>query len=152
MTREGVGVTGCATPNVGVSRGEYNPIGVGPVIVKAFPDAARAFCYVSLGTAQLVHFEVFVGAVSKQLRAARSEVGEPGDVLLGCEGSCVVKIDCGHTFLLSVRSVDYAMAHGWLQAKAACPALLPVVRGHALSRPGYYSEVMTVKSNARGFL
>jgi hypothetical protein len=30
-----------------------------------------------------MHLEVLVGAVAKKLRAARPEVGEPGDVLLG---------------------------------------------------------------------
>jgi len=29
----------------------------------------------------MMHLEVFVGAVAKDLRAARSEVGEPGDII-----------------------------------------------------------------------
>ena len=33
-----------------------------------------------------MHLEVLVGAVAEQLRAARPEVGEPGDELLGGRG------------------------------------------------------------------
>ena len=33
-----------------------------------------------------MHLKVLVGAVAKELRAARPEVGEPGDVLLGRRG------------------------------------------------------------------
>jgi hypothetical protein len=63
MAREGVGVAGCASPDVGVGRGEYDVVGVGPVVVQAFPDAARTFGDVSLRAAQLMHFEVSVGAI-----------------------------------------------------------------------------------------
>jgi hypothetical protein len=31
----------------------------------------------------MVHLEILVGAVAKELRAAGPEIGEPGDVLLG---------------------------------------------------------------------
>src|SRR5260221_14761874 len=47
-----------------------------------------------------MHLEVIVGAVAKKLRAARPEVGEPGDVLLGRRGSCLVQVDRGHAFSL----------------------------------------------------
>jgi hypothetical protein len=52
-----------------------------------------------------MHLEVLVGAVAKELRAARPEVGEPGDVLLGCQGGCLVEVDfslrhCRSPFLL----------------------------------------------------
>ena len=49
--------------------------------VQAFPDAARAFRDVGLRAAPVMHLEVLVGAVAKELRAARPEVGKPGDVL-----------------------------------------------------------------------
>jgi len=41
-----------------------------------------------------MHLEVLIGAVAKELRAARPEVGESGDVLLGRRGGClVVEVD-----------------------------------------------------------
>ena len=43
-----------------------------------------------------MHLEVPVGAVAKELRAPGPEVGEPGDVLLGRQGGCLVQVDCGH--------------------------------------------------------
>ena len=75
MTHEGVGVAGRASPYVRVSRRESDVFGVGPVVVQAFPDAAGAFGDVSLRAAQLMHLEIFVGAVVEELRAARPEVG-----------------------------------------------------------------------------
>jgi hypothetical protein len=75
-------------------------VGIGPVVVQAFPDAARAFRDVGLRGATVMHLEVLVGAVAKKLRAARPEVGEPGDVLLGRRGSCLVQVDRGPAFSL----------------------------------------------------
>jgi hypothetical protein len=46
-----------------------------------------------------MHFEVLVGAVAKDLRAAKPEVGEPGDVLLGRQSGRLVKMT--DTILLS---------------------------------------------------
>ena len=43
-----------------------------------------------------MHLEVLVGAVAKQLRAARPEVGEPGDELLGRRGGRLVEMDGRH--------------------------------------------------------
>src|SRR4029077_5940678 len=39
---EGVGVAGPASPDVRVGRGHDDTIGIGPVVVQAFPDASRA--------------------------------------------------------------------------------------------------------------
>jgi hypothetical protein len=51
--------------------------------------------------AQAVHFEVAIGAVREELGTARSEVGEPGDELLG-GGSCrLVEVKGGHGVLLN---------------------------------------------------
>src|SRR5262249_39787485 len=50
--------------------------------VQPFPDAICTFRDVGLGGAAVVHLEVLVSTVAKELRAARPEVGEPGDVLL----------------------------------------------------------------------
>ena len=47
-TREGVGVARRASPGVGVGGGEDNAVGIGPVVVQAFPDAARDFRDVGL--------------------------------------------------------------------------------------------------------
>ena len=49
-----------------------------------------------------MHLEVPVGAVAKELRAPGPEVGEPGDVLLGRRGGCLVQVDRGHACLLSL--------------------------------------------------
>src|SRR5215831_2281164 len=92
---EGVGVAGRASPRVGVGRREDDVVGIGPVVVQAFPDAARAFRDVGLRGATVMHLEVLVGAVAKKLRAARPKAGEPGDVLLGRRGSCLVQVDRG---------------------------------------------------------
>jgi hypothetical protein len=100
--REGVGVAGRASPRVGVGRREDDVVGIGPVVVQAFPDAARAFRDVGLRGAAAMHLEVLVGAVAKELRAARPEVGEPGDVLLGRQGGCLVEVDRGHACSFSL--------------------------------------------------
>ena len=46
--------------------------------------------------ALVVHLQVVVGAVAEELRAARPEVGEPGDELLGRRGGRLVDVDRGH--------------------------------------------------------
>src|SRR5215471_3542235 len=48
-----------------------------------------------------MHLEVLVRAVGKELLAPRSEVGEPGDVLLGRQGGCLVEMKRGHRRLLT---------------------------------------------------
>src|SRR5262249_48313946 len=93
LTRKGVGVAGRASPNVGVGRRENAAVGIGPVVVQAFPDAARAFSHVGLRRAAVMYLEVFVGAVAKELRAARPEVGEPGDELLRSRRGRLVEVD-----------------------------------------------------------
>src|SRR5277367_2852409 len=104
LTREVVGMAGRASPEVGVGRREDDMVRVGPVVVQPLPDATRALRDVGLRAAQLMHLEVLIGAVAKDLRTARPEVGEPCDVLLGCQSSCHMKIDRGHVFLLSVQN------------------------------------------------
>jgi hypothetical protein len=47
-----------------------------------------------------MHLEVVVSAIREQLRAARSEVSEPGDELFrGCGGR-LAEVDGGHVALL----------------------------------------------------
>jgi hypothetical protein len=64
--------------------------------MQAFPDTARTFCDVGVVRTLAMHFEVIVRAVGEQLRAARPEVGEPGDKLLGRRGGRLVEVDRGH--------------------------------------------------------
>jgi hypothetical protein len=82
-TGEGIGVPGCASPSVGVGRREDDVHGIGPVVMQTFPNSVRTFGDVGLGVSAMVHLEILVGAVAKDLRAAGPEIGEPGDVLLG---------------------------------------------------------------------
>ncbi len=51
-TREGVGVARRASPSVGIGRREHDAVGIRPVVVQAFPDAARAFGDVGLRRAR----------------------------------------------------------------------------------------------------
>jgi hypothetical protein len=55
-----------AAPYVGVCRGEDDIVRIGPVVMQALPHASGSFGDVSLGMAKLMHFEIFVGAVSEQ--------------------------------------------------------------------------------------
>src|SRR5262249_42492165 len=61
-------------------------------------DSARALGDVGLGRPLLVHLEVLVGATAEQLRAARPEVGEPGDELCGRRARRLVEVDRGHAY------------------------------------------------------
>src|SRR6266436_8620791 len=67
--REGIGVARVAAPYVGVGGPEYDVVWIGPVIVQAFPDAARALGHVGLTGTLVVNLEVVVGAVAEKLRA-----------------------------------------------------------------------------------
>src|SRR5262249_2404499 len=96
----GVGVTGVATPDVGVGGGHHDAVGIGPVVVQAFPDAARSLGDVGPGGTLGVHLEVLVGAVAEHLRAAGSEVDERGEELLGRGGGGPGGVDRGHVVLL----------------------------------------------------
>jgi len=87
---------GPTSPHVGVGCLHYDTVGVGPVVVQAFPDTARALCDVGLRGATLMNLEVFIGAVAKELRAIRSEVREAGDKLLGLQNGLVVEVDRRH--------------------------------------------------------
>ena len=69
MTCEGVGVTRGAAPRVGICRREDDMIGIGPVVVEAFPNAAGAFRDIGVSAAEMMYLEVLVGTVAKQLRA-----------------------------------------------------------------------------------
>jgi len=102
LTREGVGVPRRTSPKVGVGRCENDAVGIGPVVVQAFPDAARAFRDVGVRGAPIMYLEVLVSAVAEKLRPAGPEVGEPGNVLLGRQGCCLVQVDRGHAFPLSL--------------------------------------------------
>src|SRR5256885_15290582 len=68
--RDGVGVAGAASPQVGVGGRHDDVVGIGPVVVQALPDAGGAFGDVGLAGALAVHLEVLVGTVAEELRAA----------------------------------------------------------------------------------
>src|SRR5580704_10578104 len=60
--REGVGVARRSSPGVGIGRREDHAVRIGPVVVEAFPNAARALCNISLRWAAMMHLEILVGA------------------------------------------------------------------------------------------
>src|SRR5437868_12613125 len=64
--------------------------------MKAFPDPTGAIRDVGITCALVVHLQVAVSAVAEEFRAAGSEVGEPGDELLGRRGAGLFEVDCGH--------------------------------------------------------
>src|SRR5258705_7988953 len=72
---------------------EDDAVGIRPVVLQMFPDAARAFGDVSLRPAVVMHLEVLISAVAKKFRAARPKVGEPGDELLGRQRGSLVEVD-----------------------------------------------------------
>src|ERR1700722_6145174 len=53
-----------------------------------------------------MHLEVIGGAVSKELGAARPEVGQAGEELLGGRSGCLVKVDRDHGVLLDRDGLD----------------------------------------------
>jgi hypothetical protein len=63
--------------------------------VQAFPDVVRALRDIGFTGALVVHLQVVVGAVAKQLRAARPEVGERRDELLGRRVRRLIEVDGG---------------------------------------------------------
>ena len=79
--------------NVEVGRGEHDVGGIGPVVVQAFPNAARAFRDIGLRAAEMMHLQIIVGAVAEEFRAARPEVGESGSVLLGRQRRCLMEVN-----------------------------------------------------------
>jgi len=78
--------------------------------VQAFPGAAGALGDVGLFGALVMHLEVLVGAAAKEFRAARPEVGEPGDELLGRRGGRLVEADRGHACSLLGVTALFAVA------------------------------------------
>ena len=108
---EGVGVARSAAKRVGVGGREFHPVGIGPVVMQTFPDTARTLGDVGLTRALVMHLEVRIDAVCKELRPARSEVGEPGDELLGGRRGRLVEVDRGHRVLLAGR--DLVLTTTW---------------------------------------
>src|SRR5262249_29737290 len=72
---------------------------IGPIIVQAFPDTARALGHVRLVGALAVYPQELVGAVPPELRAARPEVGERSQELLGGRGGRPLEVNRCHGFL-----------------------------------------------------
>src|SRR5262249_44208100 len=99
LTGEGVDVARRAAPQVGVCRREDDALGIGPVVMQALPDPARAFRYISLRAAPVMHFEICIGAVAKELGPARSEIGESGNVLFRRCCGRPMEVNDGHVQL-----------------------------------------------------
>src|SRR4030095_10066481 len=79
---------------------------IGPVIMQPFPDATGALSNVGIVRALLMHLEVLIGAITEELLATRTEVGEPGDELFGRRGGRQLEVHCGHrcSFAIQVYS------------------------------------------------
>ena len=101
LRRQGVGVAGSAAKHIRVRRLDPDDVGIGPVVVQPLPGAAPALGDVGVVGALAMHLEGSIGAVSEDLRAARSEVGESGDELFGGRGGRLVEMDRGHYVLLA---------------------------------------------------
>src|SRR5215831_5138855 len=89
-----------------------------------------------------MHPEVLIGAVAKELRAARPEVGEPGDVLLGCRGGCLVEVDsswrhCRSPFAARCRCESLSISKYRDHHRQAAARTIPyLVAGSARDRLG----------------
>src|SRR5262245_10118221 len=90
---ERIDVPRAVSPDVRVGRCHDDAVGIGPVVVQTLPYAARALRDVRVRGTAVMHFEVLVGAVAKQRRAARPEVGEPGNELLRRRGRVLMEVD-----------------------------------------------------------
>src|SRR5262249_4592939 len=93
---EVIGVAGRTAPQVRIRGREDDVVGIGPVVVQAFPDAARTLGDIGMRGASLMNLHVLVGAVAKELRAAGTEVREPGDVLIGRQRGRLMKMQRSH--------------------------------------------------------
>src|ERR1044072_4880389 len=61
------------------------------------PDSAGSLGDVGVVSAVAMHFQILVGTVTKDLRAVRREVSQPGDILSGRQSRCLMQMDRGHT-------------------------------------------------------
>src|SRR6476646_146053 len=103
-TLERVSVPRSSSPGIGVGRRENDMVGIGPVVVEAFPDALRSLCDIGLCGATTMHLHILIGAVAEEFPPARPEVGKPGDVLLRRQFGCFMQMDRGHVCSLSFLS------------------------------------------------
>ena len=69
---------------------ENHVFGIGPVVTQSFPNAGRALCDIGVIRAFLMDLQILIGGIAKEFLAARSEVGEPCDELLGRRAGCLV--------------------------------------------------------------
>src|SRR5438093_13435378 len=91
--------------------------------------------------ALVVHLEITVAAVGEDLRAARPEVGEPGQELLGRRGGRLMKADRGQDVLLDrdLCSLPWSCPGG-LVASAYTPVLARVNTGETSGRPACWRD------------
>jgi hypothetical protein len=72
---EGIRVARSASPGVRIGRREDDVVRIGPIVVRAFPNAAGAFGDVGRRAVEKMHLEVLVGAVSSD-RSRGSTAGD----------------------------------------------------------------------------
>src|SRR5205823_4436789 len=107
---------------------------IGPVVMEALPNAARALGDVGIRGATVMHLEVRVRAVAKDLRAPRSEVDECGEELLGRRRRCLVQMDRRHAYSFETVVVDGSDTAA-ASAGSGAPFALPLVRRHDTLSP-----------------
>src|SRR6266850_5154392 len=95
-----------------------------------------------------MHLEVLIGAVTKELRAARPEVGEPGDVLFGRRGGCLVEVDRGHACSLLGRC--HPRFPFWPLDWAEFITNPKGLISSELSEAGHYRELRAVRLVSKG--
>ena len=79
-----------------------------------------------------MHLEIFVPAVAKERRAARPEVGEPGDLLRGCQSGRLAQMDSGHGRPLSLPETYGILSLSFDCSDRYCLHWLLQLGGHEL--------------------
>src|SRR5262245_38282677 len=98
---KGVKVPRPTAPNVGVNRLHDHAALIGPVVSEALPDSTRPFGDVSVRSTPVMHLEVLVRAVAKELRAPWSEVDERSKQLVWRRLRRLVQVNRGHRYSLA---------------------------------------------------
>src|SRR4051794_30142632 len=70
--------------------------------MQAFPYAAGTFCDVGVRAVPGVHLQISICTIGEDRSTARTEVGQCGDVLFGCQGRGLVHSNGQHDCLLAL--------------------------------------------------
>src|ERR1051325_3713895 len=81
-----------------------------------------------------MHLELVVGAVAEQLRAARPEVREPSDVLLGRRARRLVEADRGHARQRYGAGLQSRLCHPWPTPGRSAANWRPRAAGRPVAR------------------